>query len=115
LAAREVVIGAQLDTGMLARLGAAARGPDRRQSAPRAATRAAGTCALSDRSAGRRALEAYRLARQTVIDELGLEPEPELQTLQQRILNHDPALDAVALSAPAEPRPRPGFPASAES
>ena len=39
------------------------------------------------------ALEAYAEARRTLVDELGLEPGPELQQLQQAILAQDPALD----------------------
>jgi predicted ATPase/DNA-binding SARP family transcriptional activator len=38
------------------------------------------------------ALEAYRLARDRLVDELGLEPHEELQALQTAILNHDPSL-----------------------
>ena len=38
------------------------------------------------------ALEAFRRARQAMQDELGLEPGPKLQELQQAILRHDPAL-----------------------
>jgi DNA-binding SARP family transcriptional activator/Tfp pilus assembly protein PilF len=43
---------------------------------------------------GRRAeaLEAYRQARSTLIDELGIDPGPELQALECAILNDDPAL-----------------------
>jgi DNA-binding SARP family transcriptional activator len=39
------------------------------------------------------ALEAYRRARLTLVDELGIEPGPELQLLQQAILCHDPSLE----------------------
>jgi branched-chain amino acid transport system substrate-binding protein len=42
------------------------------------------------------ALDAYADARRTLVGELGLEPGPELQRLQQGILAHDPALDAPA-------------------
>jgi branched-chain amino acid transport system substrate-binding protein len=38
------------------------------------------------------ALEAYGDARQTLVSELGLEPGPELQALQQAILTHDESL-----------------------
>jgi YVTN family beta-propeller protein len=38
------------------------------------------------------ALEVYQDARRTLVDELGLEPSPDLQELQQRILSHDPGL-----------------------
>jgi predicted ATPase/DNA-binding SARP family transcriptional activator len=40
------------------------------------------------------ALEAYRHARRTLIEELGIEPGPELQELQRKILRHDPRLSA---------------------
>ena len=39
------------------------------------------------------ALEAYRRARLTLVDELGVEPGRELQAMQQAILRHDPSLD----------------------
>ena len=44
--------------------------------------------------AGRQAdaLEAYRAARRTLVDELGIEPGEELQRLERAILDHDPAL-----------------------
>ena len=38
------------------------------------------------------ALEAYRQARRTLIDELGIEPGPELQELERAILRQDAAL-----------------------
>jgi predicted ATPase/DNA-binding SARP family transcriptional activator len=38
------------------------------------------------------ALEAYRSARRTFADELGIEPGPELQELERAILRQDPAL-----------------------
>ena len=40
------------------------------------------------------ALEAYHDARRTLIDELGIEPGPELRRLEEQILRQDPALDA---------------------
>ena len=40
------------------------------------------------------ALDAYADARQTLVSELGLEPGPELQALQQAILTHDESLRA---------------------
>jgi YVTN family beta-propeller protein len=43
------------------------------------------------------ALRAYQEARRTLVDELGLEPVPELQRLEKDILVQDPALDAPAL------------------
>lgn len=44
--------------------------------------------------AGRQAeaLDAYRAARRVLIDELGVEPSPELQELERAILRQDPAL-----------------------
>jgi DNA-binding SARP family transcriptional activator/ABC-type branched-subunit amino acid transport system substrate-binding protein/streptogramin lyase len=49
------------------------------------------------------ALDAYQDARRT-LDELGLEPGEELKQLEQRILRHDPGLDAPARPvAPAPP------------
>jgi DNA-binding SARP family transcriptional activator len=39
------------------------------------------------------ALEAYRDARDALVDELGIEPGPALQDLEQAILRHDPALE----------------------
>ena len=56
------------------------------------------------------ALDAYADARQTLVSELGLEPGPELQELQQAILGHDEALraagDAGASSSTALDRAR---------
>ena len=39
------------------------------------------------------ALAAYRVARATLVDELGIEPGAQLQELERAILQHDPALD----------------------
>jgi DNA-binding SARP family transcriptional activator len=39
------------------------------------------------------ALEAYRRGRQTLVNELGIEPGGPLQELEKAILNHDPALE----------------------
>ena len=59
--------------------------------------------------AGRQAdaLGAYRDGRRRLVEELGLEPGPALQHLEQAILRQDPALDAVGL-APTRPRWRKG-------
>jgi DNA-binding SARP family transcriptional activator len=40
------------------------------------------------------ALAAYQEARRILVDELGLEPGPELQQLERAILAHDPTLEA---------------------
>ena len=40
------------------------------------------------------ALDAYRVARETLIEQIGVEPGPGLQDLQAAILAHDPRLDA---------------------
>ena len=68
--------------------------------------------------AGRQAdaLEAYRAARAMLIDDLGLEPTPELRRLEQAILTHDASLQAAcdgvhesaAGAADAHDRPRRG-------
>jgi len=54
------------------------------------------------------ALAAYRALRDRLVDELGLEPGPDVRRLEQRILTHDPlladpgtALPHVRLSTPA--------------
>jgi YVTN family beta-propeller protein len=51
------------------------------------------------------ALEAYKAARQTLIEELGLDPSPALQRLERAILQQDPSLELpsreVAVPAPA--------------
>jgi DNA-binding SARP family transcriptional activator/streptogramin lyase len=39
------------------------------------------------------ALDAYAEARQTLVDDLGIEPSEALQRLQQAILRHDPSLE----------------------
>ncbi|SCL57077.1 DNA-binding transcriptional activator of the SARP family [Micromonospora citrea] len=59
---------------------------------------------------GRRvdALAVYRSLRDRVVAEMGLEPEPELQRLHQRILTSDTALDAPRATAdPADTAPGP--------
>jgi DNA-binding SARP family transcriptional activator/pimeloyl-ACP methyl ester carboxylesterase len=48
------------------------------------------------------ALDAYRQFRQTLDEQLGLEPSPSLRELERRILQHDPALDLPASPGPAE-------------
>lgn len=53
------------------------------------------------------ALDAYRAAREVLLDELGLEPSEDLQALQRAILDHDPSLAAPPrVDAPAPGRSR---------
>ena len=54
------------------------------------------------------ALQSYQATRRTFIDELGVEPGPELQRLEQAVLAHDPSLDRghTGASATALPPPR---------
>ncbi len=49
------------------------------------------------------ALEVYRAARLALSDELGLDPSPELQELERRILRQDPSLAPPAEAAEGEP------------
>jgi YVTN family beta-propeller protein len=51
------------------------------------------------------ALETFQAARRRLVDELGLEPAPELHDLQRRILEHDPTLGGTRRLLPA-PRSR---------
>jgi DNA-binding SARP family transcriptional activator len=46
------------------------------------------------------ALQAYQQARRVLLEELGVEPCPELRALEVAILNQDPALDPPTVSAP---------------
>ena len=55
------------------------------------------------------ALEAYADARRTLVDELGLEPGPDLRRLQQAVLRHEPDLElppgpGIAASGPVRRR-----------
>ena len=58
--------------------------------------------------AGRQAdaLSAYRTLRQTLDDELGIQPSAEVETLHQRVLQQDPSLDLVLPEAPEVPLAR---------
>jgi DNA-binding SARP family transcriptional activator/WD40 repeat protein len=56
------------------------------------------------------ALAAYREARGRLSEEIGVEPGPELQRLQEQILAHDPALAAPALPAELPPQLEGGSP-----
>jgi len=53
--------------------------------------------------AGRQAeaLEAYQQAREVLVEELGIEPSPALQRLQQGVLRHDPSLETASGTAAA--------------
>ena len=48
------------------------------------------------------ALAAYRAARETLVESLGIEPGEELQALERSVLEQDPALAAPVPSG-AEP------------
>jgi predicted ATPase/DNA-binding SARP family transcriptional activator len=56
------------------------------------------------------ALEVYQAARSTLVEELGIEPGPELQRLERRILNQDPALAAPSAMVAAARLPTPPTP-----
>lgn len=61
------------------------------------------------------ALEAFRQARQTLVDELGIEPNRDLQLLEQAILQQDPALDLPPQAPREAPRDHRREPAAPES
>lgn len=48
------------------------------------------------------ALEVYRRSRDRLVEELGIEPGPELRLLASRVLNQDPSLDWTAPAASVE-------------
>jgi class 3 adenylate cyclase len=94
-AAREELIEAELELGQHARLigeleTLVAEHPLRE--------RLRGQLMLALYRSGRQAeaLEAYRRARAALVEELGIEPSPDLQRLEQSILRHDRELDLVA-------------------
>jgi len=49
------------------------------------------------------ALEAYQTTRRALVDDLGIEPSPQLRQLQQAILRHDELLEVPARPAPVAP------------
>jgi YVTN family beta-propeller protein len=53
------------------------------------------------------ALAVYQDGRRMLVEELGVEPGPELRALQRRILEHDPALGAVPKQPPRSSEPAP--------
>jgi predicted ATPase/DNA-binding SARP family transcriptional activator len=57
------------------------------------------------------ALEVMREGRRLLVDELGIEPGPELRRLEQMILAHDPGLTAGRTPPPAAPAPPATLPA----
>jgi len=100
-AAREELIDAELELGHHAKLigeleGLVTENPLRE--------RLRGQLMLALYRSGRQAeaLEAYRRARETLVDELGIDPSPELQRLEQSILRHDAELDLPAAPIAAE-------------
>lgn len=50
------------------------------------------------------ALDVYRATRARLVDDLGLDPGPALQELEQAILRHDPALDGPTAGSGREAR-----------
>jgi DNA-binding SARP family transcriptional activator len=55
------------------------------------------------------ALDAYRDARRTLVEEVGVEPGPALQRLEHAILTQDPSLDAPEAPPQAATMPRPAW------
>ena len=53
------------------------------------------------------ALRAYTRARETLIDQLGIEPGVELRTLEQRVIDQDPSLIAPPTRHTADRTPQP--------
>ncbi|HVM52254.1 MAG TPA: BTAD domain-containing putative transcriptional regulator [Acidimicrobiales bacterium] len=53
------------------------------------------------------ALRAYEAARSALVEQLGLDPGPGLQQLEQRVLAQDPALDWLPLDPPVDDGPDP--------
>jgi predicted ATPase/DNA-binding SARP family transcriptional activator len=62
------------------------------------------------------ALDAFRAARETLVEQLGIEPGRELRRLERAILEQDPSLDADAVAQPAaaaaDPENGPAAPAT---
>ena len=58
------------------------------------------------------ALAAYRIARDALVDELGVEPGPELRALELAVLRQEPGLIGVTLASAATPDAGPDAAAS---
>ena len=56
------------------------------------------------------ALRSYQEARTVLLDELGIDPGPELRALEQAVLAQDPSLDLVAMPSGATPAVAPPDP-----
>src|SRR5262249_15790971 len=71
-------------------------------SAPPVRARLRGHLMLALYRGGRQAeaLEVYRETRRLLVDELGIEPGPGLQELEQAILRQDPGLGAAPAASP---------------
>ena len=52
------------------------------------------------------ALDAYRAARATLVEQLGIEPGAALRRLERAILDQDPELDVASVAAPTRGRQR---------
>ena len=103
LVALEERIDADLELGRHGDVDRRARGARRRASAPRDAS-AGSSCSRCTVRAGRpRPWTSYQDARARFVDELGIEPGPELKRLQAEILRHEAGI-AAPRRAPATRR-----------
>jgi predicted ATPase/DNA-binding SARP family transcriptional activator len=109
LQCREELLAVELDLGRHAE---ALPGLERLVAEEPLRERPRGLLMLALYRAGRHAdaLESYREARRLCVDELGLEPGPELRALEGRILRHDPSL---VTSSPAHEETRVSIPVPA--
>jgi DNA-binding SARP family transcriptional activator len=99
LAVLEQRLEAELALGQYARLIAELEGLVR-QHPFRERLRAALMRALYGAGRQAEALNVYRETRQTLVDELGIEPSPVLQELERAILRQDPALTPAGAAPP---------------